>query len=167
VRPDVPYFNLQTPENNPGWRTKWFYAKDKFSAGEDFGLEEFWATTVLRPRVSWRHELSDEEMKTTEPLMEKIQQLRATPKKELLGIQLIRTFIERRIQPLAARANCMWDYSDRRDSTRISLDELHEAEIDDCVRAVTNIKKKSTVPKSFGAVAFSKAFPRTEVRFSS
>jgi hypothetical protein len=59
----------------------------------------------------------------------------------------------------------MWDYSDRRDSTRISQDELHE--IDECMRAVTNIKKKSTVPKAFGAVAFSKAFPRTEVRFSS
>jgi hypothetical protein len=44
---------------------------------------------------------------------------------------------------------------------------LHEAEIDDCVCAVTNIKKKSTVPKAFSAVAFSKAFPRTEVRFSS
>jgi hypothetical protein len=44
---------------------------------------------------------------------------------------------------------------------------LHEAEIDDSVRAVTNIKKKSIVPKVFGAVAFSKAFPRTEVRFSS
>jgi hypothetical protein len=29
--------------------------------------------------------------------MEKIQQLRSTPKKELLGLQLIRTFIERRI----------------------------------------------------------------------
>jgi hypothetical protein len=29
----------------------------------------------------------------------------------------------------------MWDYSDRRDSTRISQDELHEAEIDECVRA--------------------------------
>jgi hypothetical protein len=28
VRPDVPYFSLQTLENNPGWRTKWFYAKD-------------------------------------------------------------------------------------------------------------------------------------------
>jgi hypothetical protein len=75
VRPDVPYFNLQTPENNPGWRTKWFYARDKSSTGEDFGLEEFRATTVLRPRVSWRHELSDEELKITEPLMEKIQQL--------------------------------------------------------------------------------------------
>jgi hypothetical protein len=44
---------------------------------------------------------------------------------------------------------------------------LHEAEIDECVRAVTNIKKKSTMPKAFSAVAFSKAFPRTEVRFSS
>jgi hypothetical protein len=114
--------------------------------------------------VSWRHELSDEELKVTEPLMEKIQQLRATPKKELSGIQLIRTFIELRIQPLAARAHCMWDYSDRRDSTRISQDELHEAEIDECVRTVTNIKKKDPVPKIFGAVAFSKVFPRTEVR---
>jgi hypothetical protein len=61
----------------------------------------------------------------------------------------------------------MWDYSNRRDSTRISPDELHEAEIDDYVRTVTNIKMKSTMPKTFGAVAFSKAFPRTEVRFSS
>jgi hypothetical protein len=61
----------------------------------------------------------------------------------------------------------MWDYSDRRDSTRISPDELHKAEIDDCVRAITNIKKKSTVPKTFGTVAFSKAFPCTEVHFSS
>jgi hypothetical protein len=106
-------------------------------------------------------------MKITEPLMEKIQQLCATPNKELSGIQLIRTFIERRIQPLAARAHCMWDYSDRRNSTRITPDELHEAEIDDCVHAVTKIKKKSTVPKTFGVVAFSKAFPRTEVPFSS
>jgi hypothetical protein len=61
----------------------------------------------------------------------------------------------------------MWDYSDRRDSTKISQDELHEAKIDECVRAITNIKKKSTVPKTFGMVAFSKAFPRTEVHLSS
>jgi hypothetical protein len=58
----------------------------------------------------------------------------------------------------------MWDYTDRRDSMRISPDELHEAEIDDSMRAVSNIKRKDVVPKVFGAVAFSKAFPRTEVR---
>jgi hypothetical protein len=95
--------------------------------------------------------------------MEKIQQLRATPKKELSGVQLIRTFIQRQIQPLADRAHCMWDYTDRRDSTRISPDELHEVDIDDSVRAVTNIKRRDVVPKTLGAVAFSKASPRTEV----
>jgi hypothetical protein len=47
VRPDVEYFNLQTPENNPGWRTKWYYAKDRSSDGENFGLEEFQPTGVL------------------------------------------------------------------------------------------------------------------------
>jgi hypothetical protein len=114
-------------ENNPGWRTKWFYAKDKSLAGQNFGLEEFRPTTTIRPQASWAHELSEEEMKITQPLMEKIQQLWATPKKELSGLQLIRTFIERRVQPLAARAHCMWDYTDRRDPTRISSDELKEA----------------------------------------
>jgi hypothetical protein len=104
-------------------------------------------------------------MKITEPLMEKIQQLRAMPKKELSGVQLIRTFIERRVQPLAARAHCMWDYSDRRDSTRISPDELNKSEINNSVRAVTNIKKKSIVPKVFGAVAFNKAFPALRYAF--
>jgi hypothetical protein len=59
----------------------------------------------------------------------------------------------------------MWDYIDRRDLTRISFEELKEAEIDDSVRAVTNIKKKSIVSKVFGVVAFSKAFPHTKVRF--
>jgi hypothetical protein len=52
------------------------------------------------------------------------------------------------------------------DPTRISSDELKEVEIDDGVRAVTNLKKKSTVPKIFGAVAFSKSHPQTEVHFS-
>jgi hypothetical protein len=102
-------------------------------------------------------------MKITEPLMEKIQQLRAMPKKELSGIQLIRTFIERWVQPLAARAHCMWDYTDCRDPTQISSDELKEAEIDDSVHAITNIKKKAFVSKIFGVVAFSKTFPRTKV----
>jgi hypothetical protein len=58
----------------------------------------------------------------------------------------------------------MWDYTDRRDPTRISFDELKEVEIDDSVHAVTSLKKKLIVPKIFSAVAFSKSHPRTEVR---
>jgi hypothetical protein len=160
VHQDVEYFNLQTLENHPGWRTKWFYTKDKFLAGQNFGLEEFQPTTTIRSRVSWRHELSKEEMNINQPLMEKIQQLRATPKKELSGIQLIRTFIECRIQPLSVRAHCMWDYTDRQDSTRISPNELKEAKINNSVRAITKLKKKSFVLKVFGTAVFSKLNPR-------
>jgi hypothetical protein len=164
VRSDIPYFNPQTPKNNPGWRTKWFYAKDKSPAGENFGLKEFQAITDLRPRASWKHEPSDEELQIIEPLMKNIQELRSTPKKELSGIQLICTFIERRVQPLAARAHYMWEYTDCRDPTRMTSDELKEVKIDDGVRAITKIKKKSVVPKNFRVVAFSKSFPRTEVK---
>jgi hypothetical protein len=95
------------PENNPGWRTKWFYAKEKPSTDPEFGLEEFRPTSILRPRALWAHELTDEEMKIMQPLMEKIQQLQATPEKEVSGLQLIRTFIKRRVQPLSAWAHCM------------------------------------------------------------
>jgi hypothetical protein len=79
------------------------------------------------------------------------------------GLQLIRTFIERRIQPLAARAHCMWDYTDRWYSARFSSDELREAKINDGVCIVTSLKKKSTLPKNFGTEAFSKSHPLTEV----
>jgi hypothetical protein len=58
----------------------------------------------------------------------------------------------------------MWDYTGRRDLTRFSYDQLREAKINDGVRAVTSLKKKSTMPKNFGTKAFSKSNPRTEVR---
>jgi hypothetical protein len=163
VHQDVEYFNLRMPENNPGWRTKWFYGKDKPSIGQEFGLEEFRPTNILRSRASWAHELTEQEMKITQPLMEKIQQLWAMPEKELSGLQLIRTFIERWIQPLAARAHCMWDYTGHWDPMQFSSDKLREAEIDDRVRAITSLKKKSPVPKNFCTEAFSKSNPRIEV----
>jgi hypothetical protein len=60
----------------------------------------------------------------------------------------------------------MWEYTDRRDSTRFTTDELKEAKINDGVRAVTSLTKKMVLPKKFGTEAFSKSHPRTEVRAS-
>jgi hypothetical protein len=57
----------------------------------------------------------------------------------------------------------MWDYTDRRDPTKFSSDELKEAEINDGVRAITSLKKKSILPKIFGTEAFSKSHPCNEV----
>jgi hypothetical protein len=59
-------------ENNLGWRSKWFYARDKPSVGQGFGLDEFCPTNTLRLGASWMLELTEEEMKVTQPLMEKI-----------------------------------------------------------------------------------------------
>jgi hypothetical protein len=86
VHPDVEYFILRMPENNPGWRTRWFYARDQPAAGQNFRLEEFRATNALWPRVSWAHGLSNEEIAIIEPLMEKIRQLRSVPEKEVTGL---------------------------------------------------------------------------------
>jgi hypothetical protein len=163
VRPEVDYFNLRTLENNPRWRTKCFYAKDQPTAGQNFGIKEFRAASDLRPRLSWAHTLTSEEMSIIEPLMKKIAQLRSTPGKEVTGHQLIRTFIKSRVQPLAARVHCMWDYTGHRDPTQITFDELKEVEIDDGVRVVTSLTKRNDVPKNFGMEAFSKTHPRTEV----
>jgi hypothetical protein len=60
-------------ENNPDWRTKWFYAKEQPSASQGFMLDEFRPTNILWPWALWAHELTEEEMKITQPLMEKIQ----------------------------------------------------------------------------------------------
>jgi hypothetical protein len=89
-------------------------------------------------------------MATTEPLMQKIAQLQSTPGKEVTSLQLTPTFIERRIQPLVARAHCMWDYSGRKDPTRLSSDELKDIEIDNVVHAITALTKKSDVPRNLG-----------------
>jgi hypothetical protein len=51
---------------------KWFYAMDKPFASQKFGLDEFRPTNILRPRASWAHELTKEEVNIMQPLMEKI-----------------------------------------------------------------------------------------------
>jgi hypothetical protein len=160
---EVDYFDPRTPKNNPFWRTKWFYAKDQSAAGQTFGLKEFRVTSDLRPRVSWGHVLTEEEMATTEPLMQKIAQLQSTPRKEVTSLQLTRTFIEHRIQPLVVHTHCIWDYSGRKDPTRLSSDELKDVEIDDVVCVVTTLTKKSTIPKEFRTEPFNKACPRAKV----
>jgi hypothetical protein len=50
----------------------------------------------------------------------------------------------------------MWDYTDRRDSTRFTSDELKENKINDSVRTVTSLMKRTAVPKNFGIEAFCK-----------
>ena len=167
VRPEIKYFDLHLPENNQGWRTKWFYVKDKHVDGQKLGLDEFRATSDLQPKVLWRNSVTEEEVAAMEPLMKKILELHSTAGMEVTGLQLIRVFLERRVQPLMARARGMWEYSGRRDSTRISSDELKDEEVDNRVRQFTNLQKKDEVPTNFPKNPFDKDTARTEVTFDS
>ena len=57
----------------------------------------------------------------------------------------------------------MWEYSGRRDSTRISSDELKDEEVDNRVRQFTNLHKKDAVPKDFLRSPLDRDTARTEV----
>jgi hypothetical protein len=102
-------------------------------------------------------------MATTEPLMQKIAQLRSTPGKEVTRIQLIRTFKEHRVQPLAARAHCMWDYSGRKDPTQLSSDEMKDIDMDDGVRTISVLTKKPMCQRNLGLSL--SARPTLELRY--
>jgi hypothetical protein len=129
------------------------------------GVDEFQAISDLRVRQSWENAMTEEEMAATEPLRTKIQELCSTPGKELAVLQLIRFFIEHRVHPLSAHTHCMWDYSGRNNSTRVSNDELKAIEIDERIRLLTSLLQMDKVPKSFSVEPFSTICSRTAVSF--
>jgi hypothetical protein len=129
------------------------------------GVDEFQAVSDLRARVFWENTVTEEEMSAIEPLMTKIQELCLTPRKELTRPQLIWPFIKRRVQPLSARTHCMWDYSGRNDSTRVSDDELKAAEINERIRPVTSLLRKDEAPRHLSVEPFGKKCPSTTVSF--
>jgi hypothetical protein len=57
----------------------------------------------------------------------------------------------------------MWEYSGRRDSTQLSVDELKENEFDERVCVLSSLAKKYEMPKVFGTEPFYKTRPRAEV----
>jgi hypothetical protein len=57
----------------------------------------------------------------------------------------------------------MWEYSSRRDLTRLSVYELKEVEVNVKVHTLTSLLMKHKVPKVFGTEPFSKIWPRVEV----
>jgi hypothetical protein len=56
-----------------GWRTKWFYIKDRKASPEDeYGLAPFNASEELKKLASWDSLPSDAEMERIAPLLSRI-----------------------------------------------------------------------------------------------
>jgi hypothetical protein len=61
-----------------GWRTKWFYIKDrKNSPSDKYGLAPFDASQELKKLASWDSPPTEAEMEEIKPLLARIQELKS------------------------------------------------------------------------------------------
>jgi hypothetical protein len=101
VRPEAQYLEFSMAASVQGWRTKWFYIKDRKASSEDeYGLAPFDASKELKKLASWDSPPSDAEMEQIAPLLTRIQALKGGKGGALSGIQLMAFFVQHRVQPL-------------------------------------------------------------------
>jgi hypothetical protein len=77
-----------------GWRTKWFYIKDrKNSPSDKYGLAPFDASQELKKLASWDSPPSEAKMEEIKPLLARIQELKSGKGGALSGTQLMAFFL--------------------------------------------------------------------------
>jgi hypothetical protein len=146
-----------------GWRTKWFYIKDRKASSEDeYGLFTFDASKELKKLASWDSPPSDAEIAQIAPLLTRIQVLKGGKGGALSGIQLMAFFVQRRVQPLQHRLSKFWSYSGLVDPSRISRDPMEKQEVDKRVRSLTKLTKDHAVTE-LAANYFDSVHPLPEV----
>jgi hypothetical protein len=96
VHPEVQYFEFSMATSVQGWRTKWFYIKDRKSSPEDeYGLPPFDASQEVKKLTSWDTLPSDAEAQEILPLLSRIKALKGGQGGALSGMQLMAFFIQR------------------------------------------------------------------------
>jgi hypothetical protein len=146
VRPEAQYFEFSMAASVQGWRTKWFYIKDRKSSSEDeFGLPPFDASEEVKKLASWDTLPSDTETQEILPLLSHIKALKGGQGDALSGMQLMAFLIQRRVQPLQHRLTRLWSYSGLEDPTRISEDLMSKEEVNKRVRSLTKLTKEHAV----------------------
>jgi hypothetical protein len=81
-----------------GWRTKWFYIKDrKVSSSDEYGIAPFDASRELEKLASWDLPPTKAEMEEVKPLLAHIQELKDGRGGALLGTQLMAFFLQCRV----------------------------------------------------------------------
>jgi hypothetical protein len=125
-----------------GWRTKWFYIKDrKVSSSDEYGLAPFDASQDLKKLTSWDSLPTDVEMEGIAPLLTRIQALKGGRGGALSGTQLMAFFVQRRVQPLQHRLSKLWTFPGFGDSSRLCEDLMEKKDVDKRVRALTTLTK--------------------------
>jgi hypothetical protein len=140
VRPEAQYLEFSMSASVQGWRTKWFYIKDRKASPEDeYGLAPFDASKELKKLASWDLPPSDAEMEQIAPLLTRIQAMKGGKGGALSGIQLMAFFVQHRVQPLQHRLTKLWSYSGLEDPSRISEDLIEKQDVDKRVRSLIKL----------------------------
>jgi hypothetical protein len=167
VHPEAQYFEFSMAASIQGWRTKWFYIKDrKSSPGDKYGLPPFDASQEVKKLASWDMLPSDAEAEQILPLLSRIKALQGGQGGALSGIQLMAFFAQRRVQPLQHRLTKLWAYSGLEDPTRISEDLIEKKDVDKRVRSLTKLTKEHSVA-DLTTDYFDSVHPLPEVYISS
>jgi hypothetical protein len=129
-----------------GWRTKWFYIKDrKVSSSDEYDIAPFDASHELKKLASWDSPPTKAEMEEIKPLLTRIQELKGGRGGALSGTQLMAFFLQCRVQPLQHRLSKLWTFSGLEDPSRVSEDLMEKKDLDKHVRALTTLTKDHEV----------------------
>jgi hypothetical protein len=166
MRAEAQYLDFCMSASVQGWRTKWFYIKDRKASSEDkYGLGPFDASKELKKLASWDSPPTDAEMEDIAPLLARIQALKGGKGGALSDTQLMAFFVQRRVQPLQHRFSKLWSYSGLVDPSRISGDLMEKQEVDKRVRNLTKLTKDHAVA-DLAANYFDSVHPLPEVCIS-
>ena len=158
VRPEAKWFPLPMKESVQDWRRKWFYVRNVSAPYSRAGLPEFVDVLEAKPKKSWKNLVDAEESAVVESLYGRCKGLL-----KMVGTEVAALYLKRRVQPLQHRTHPMYLYIGAKDSTRISLEELKEKELQDEVRRLTKLTQKDNIPLEPSIRPFEASFPPPEV----
>jgi hypothetical protein len=146
MRAEAQYLEFSMAASVQGWRTKWFYIKDRKASSDDkYGLAPFDASKELKKLTSWDSPPTDTEMEDIAPLLTRIQTLKGGRGGALSGTQLMAFFVQHRVQPLQHRLSNLWNFSGLGDSSRVSENLMEKQDVDKRVRDLTKLTKDHAV----------------------
>jgi hypothetical protein len=142
VHAESQYLEFSMAASVQGWRTKWFYIKDrKVSFSDEYGLAPFDASQELKKLSLWDSPPTDVEMEEIAPLLTRIQALKGGRGGALSGTQLMAFFVQCRVQPLQHCLSKLWTFSGLGDSSRVCEDLMEKKDVGRRVRALTTLTK--------------------------
>ena len=132
-------------------------------AGQHFGLAPFDSSQIIGPKRSWKNQILDGEVAEIEGLYRRVEDLQLILGKEVNGVDIIHTFLKRRVQPLQARAHPMFLYSGCNDPTRVSTRELSKGDVDGILLPLLKFKADEDIPGSSLTLPFRASRPVPQV----